>query len=147
MQNANAHFRNAISTFTEVMRQELDGRSWRKYYLVNAALRRDKFKLGSNLNLRQLVISVVSATLAMRRFSIRQLWNELTQKRVPRNRSAVSTRDSTFRARINLWKSHVPGTSHGDGEKIFLKSFLNYALSVYNAHLCKHQVNKLYWRK
>lgn len=37
------------------MRRELDGRSWRKYYLVNAALRRDKFKLESNLNPAQLV--------------------------------------------------------------------------------------------
>lgn len=132
MRNANidTRFRSAISPFIEVMRQELDGRSWRKYYLVNAALRRDKFKLGSNLNLRQLVISTMSATLAMRRFSICQLWNELTQKRVPRNRSAVSTRKILHSAHVSTRESPTYQRRYTGVRKKFSWSFFNLAFSV-----------------
>jgi len=94
-----ADYRNRTRTAT---------RSWRKYYAVNAALRRDKFKLESNLNPVQLVRArVASASSAMRGFSISPTSKRANSKARSGIRRYLPERIHTFHARINSRKSQI----------------------------------------
>lgn len=116
--------------------KNLNGRSCRKYYLVNVALRRDKFKLESNLNTRQLVRAYLGCEC---NFDDAQIQHSPTLKRANSKARSAEAFDSTKQI---LHSAHVPTRKSPVYQEHEIKiaqwkkfkNFRNYALLACNVY-------------